>query len=230
MAVVGILILGALGYVFFGPNAGSDAGLDAGPDAGPDEVAAIQTGECADPAPLRTQDIAFTELPQLQDRGSSPLLTLETNCGNIVIETLPEVAPLTVNSALFLADEGFFSGTQCHRLTTAGIFVLQCGDPTGTGTGGPGYQIPDENLPTDDEVNYPVGTVAMANAGPGTSGSQFFIVYEDTTLPPAYTVWGQVVQGLDVVQDLAAQGTSDGGPDGAPAQPIVIESAYVAPE
>lgn len=218
IGVVAILVLGALGYVFFRPS------------EEPDAVATPPVESCAEPSPLRTEDIQFTEPPALQDRGPNPLLVLETNCGEVVIETLPAAAPLTVNSALFLADEGFLSGTQCHRLTTAGIFVLQCGDPTGTGTGGPGYQVPDENLPSGDATNYPAGTVAMANAGPGTSGSQFFIVYEDTTLPPAYTIWGQVVQGLDVVRDLAAQGTSDGGPDGSPAQPIVIESAYVGAE
>lgn len=209
IGVVAVLVLGSLGYVFFQSDSVEDT---------------TATG-CVEPGPLRAADMQFAAPPPVQDRGS--VLTLETNCGDIVIETTPGAAPQTVNSALFLAGEGFLSGTPCHRLTTAGIFVLQCGDPTGTGTGGPGYQLPDENLPNDGPANYPAGTVAMANAGPGTSGSQFFIVYEDTTLPPAYTIWGTVVQGLDIVQDLAAQGTGDGGPDGAPAQPIVIESAYV---
>jgi peptidyl-prolyl cis-trans isomerase B (cyclophilin B) len=212
ISVVAVLVLGALGYVFVTSNDSDESSVAAG---------------CVEPAPLRTSTIQFDAAPALQDRGPSPLLTLGTNCGDIVIETFPSAAPLTVNSALFLAEEGYLDGTQCHRLTTAGIFVLQCGDPTGTGTGGPGYQLPDENLPADGATNYPAGTVAMANAGPGTSGSQFFIVYDDTTLPPGYTIWGTVVQGLDVVRDLAAQGTSDGGPDGSPAQPIVIESAYV---
>ncbi len=106
-----------------------------------------------------------------------------------------DFAPATVASAAFLADTGFYNSTACHRLTTAGIFVVQCGDPAGDGTGGPGYQIPDENLPPEGEANYPAGTVAMANAGPGTSGSQFFLVYEDTTLPAGYTIWGQVTDG-----------------------------------
>jgi peptidyl-prolyl cis-trans isomerase B (cyclophilin B) len=103
--------------------------------------------------------------------------------------------------------------------------VLQCGDPTATGTGGPGFELPDENLPTADGVNYPAGTVAMANAGPGTSGSQFFIVYEDTTLPASYTIWGEVSSGLDIVKKVAEAGVAGGGTDGSPAAPIGIEKA-----
>ena len=154
-------------------------------------------------------------------------MTLATNCGDIVIETDPEKAPATVNSMVFLADQGYFDLTACHRLTTEGIFVLQCGDPKGDGTGGPGYTIPDENLPADGQDNYPAGTVAMANAGPGTGGSQFFIVYDNTTLPPNYTIWGTVTKGLDVVKGIAAAGVEGGGADGRPAQPVTIETAKV---
>ena len=110
-------------------------------------------------------------------------------------------------------------------MVTEGIKVLQCGDPTATGTGGPGFTIPDENLPAEGGVNYPAGTVAMANAGPGTSGSQFFLVYEDTTLPPNYTIWGEVSSGLDVVAKIAEAGVAGGGTDGTPAAPIGIETA-----
>ena len=152
-------------------------------------------------------------------------LTLATNCGDVVIDTLPAEAPATVASMAFLTEEGYFDLTACHRLTTEGIFVLQCGDPAGNGTGGPGYSIPDENLPAEGEANYPAGTVAMANAGPGTGGSQFFIVYEDTTLPSGYTIWGKVTKGLDVVQGIAAAGVEGGGTDGPPAQRVVIEKA-----
>jgi peptidyl-prolyl cis-trans isomerase B (cyclophilin B) len=152
-------------------------------------------------------------------------MTLATNCGDIVIETLPAEAPATVASMAFLTEEGYFDLTACHRLTTEGIFVLQCGDPAGNGTGGPGYSIPDENLPAEGEANYPAGTVAMANAGPGTGGSQFFIVYADTTLPSGYTIWGKVTKGLDIVEGIAAAGVEGGGTDGPPAQPVVIEKA-----
>jgi peptidyl-prolyl cis-trans isomerase B (cyclophilin B) len=154
-------------------------------------------------------------------------ISFTTNQGEIVIETLPALAPLTVNALAALAQKNYFDNTICHRLTTEGIFVLQCGDPTGTGTGGPGFNIPDENLPEPIENNYPAGTVAMANAGPGTSGSQFFLVYQDTTLGPDYTIWGTITSGLEIVQTIASAGVIDGGPDGAPATGVTIESTKV---
>jgi peptidyl-prolyl cis-trans isomerase B (cyclophilin B) len=157
--------------------------------------------------------------------GTDYQLVLTTNCGEIVIDTFADKAPETVNAMLWLAGEGYFDSTLCHRVVTEGIKVLQCGDPTATGTGGPGFTIPDENLPAEEGVNYPAGTVAMANAGPGTSGSQFFLVYEDTTLPPNYTIWGEVSSGLDVVTKIAEAGVAGGATDGTPAAPIGIETA-----
>ena len=154
-------------------------------------------------------------------------ITFTTNQGEIVIETTPSLAPLTVNAMAALAQKNYFDNTICHRLTTEGIFVLQCGDPTGTGTGGPGFNIPDENLPQPTENNYPAGTVAMANAGPGTSGSQFFLVYQDTTLGPDYTIWGSITSGLDILQTIASAGVVDGGADGAPLSGVTIESTKV---
>jgi peptidyl-prolyl cis-trans isomerase B (cyclophilin B) len=154
-------------------------------------------------------------------------ITFTTNQGEIVIETTPSLAPLTVNAIAALAQKNYFDNTICHRLTTEGIFVLQCGDPTGTGTGGPGFNIPDENLPEAVENNYPAGTVAMANAGPGTSGSQFFLVYQDTTLGPDYTIWGSITSGLDILQTIASAGVVDGGADGAPLTGVTIESTKV---
>lgn len=154
-------------------------------------------------------------------------ISFTTNQGEIVIETTPSLAPLTVNAIAALAQKNYFDNTICHRLTTEGIFVLQCGDPTGTGTGGPGFTIPDENLPEAVENNYPAGTVAMANAGPGTSGSQFFLVYQDTTLGPDYTIWGSITSGLDILQTIASAGVVDGGTDGAPLTGVTIESTKV---
>jgi peptidyl-prolyl cis-trans isomerase B (cyclophilin B) len=155
-------------------------------------------------------------------------ISFTTNQGEIVIETTPSLAPLTVNAIAALAQKNYFDKTICHRLTTEGIYVLQCGDPTGTGTGGPGFNIPDENLPEAVENNYPAGTVAMANAGPGTSGSQFFLVYQDTTLPnAAYTIWGSITSGLDILKTIASAGVVGGGADGAPATGVTIESTKV---
>jgi peptidyl-prolyl cis-trans isomerase B (cyclophilin B) len=172
---------------------------------------------------VRANDRSYASAPTDQTATS---ITFTTNCGNIVIALDPN-APATVSSEVFLASEGFYDNTQCHRLTTAGIFVLQCGDPAGDGTGGPGYVVPDENLPAEGAANYPAGTVAMANAGPGTGGSQFFLVYGDTTLPSGYTIWGTVTEGLDIIKEIASVGVADGTADGAPRQPVFIESATV---
>ena len=153
--------------------------------------------------------------------------TLTTNRGAIVIKLDAAKSPCTVNSFTFLADMKYFDSTPCHRLTTAGIFVLQCGDPTGSGGGGPGYDFADENL---TGAVYPAGTVAMANAGPGTNGSQFFLVYKDTTLAPSYTPFGTITAGLDVIQKIAAAGSdnSNGPGDGKPNQPVEITGVTVA--
>ena len=183
---------------------------------------------CSEAPAVRTDDKSFTEPG---DAGIKPKTTyslvLSTNCGDVTIETYPDKAPQTVNSMLFLTQQKYFDLTKCHRLTTGGIFVLQCGDPKAVGSGGPGYQIPDENLPANGANNYSKGTVAMANSGPNTNGSQFFIVYADTTLPPNYTIWGKVTSGLDVIEGIAQVGTETGMGDGAPLQTTVIETAKV---
>lgn len=178
---------------------------------------------------------ATTDQPVLQKFETAPEanlsgpinFTFETNCGPLVIASDANASPATTASMAALANAGYFDNTICHRLTTAGIFVVQCGDPLGTGTGGPGYQFEDENLPDPGENNYPAGTVAMANAGPGTNGSQFFIVYQDTTLPSAYTIWGSVIEGLNMVEAVASRGTTSGGTDGPLAQPLQILSVQV---
>lgn len=181
---------------------------------------------CTLPGTPRANDIEFPEGPT-PIPGKASNITFSTNCGDIVIKLDP-AAPQTVESEVFLSESGFYNNTSCHRLTTEGIFVLQCGDPAGNGSGGPGYTVADENLPTESEANYPAGTVAMANAGPGTSGSQFFIVYQDTTLPAGYSIWGQVVNGLDIVRQVASEGVAGGLTDGTPAQPVFINSATVS--
>jgi peptidyl-prolyl cis-trans isomerase B (cyclophilin B) len=126
-----------------------------------------------------------------------------TTQGVITVRMLTSKAPCTTFSFRFLASRGYFNQTHCHRLTVQTIFVLQCGDPTGTGSGAPGYSFNDENL---SGATYPAGTVAMANAGPNTNGSQFFFVWKNTTLAPAYTPFGTVIGGLNVLQKIAAAG------------------------
>lgn len=151
----------------------------------------------------------------------------ETNCGNIVVSTVGAKAPITVTQLATLARGGFFDNTLCHRLTTQGLYVLQCGDPTATGSGGPSFSYRDENLPVAAINNYPAGTVAMANSGPGTNGSQFFLVFADTTLGPNYTIWGTITQGLDIVRAIAKAGVKGGGADGTPNQTISINKVVV---
>jgi peptidyl-prolyl cis-trans isomerase B (cyclophilin B) len=185
--------------------------------------------ECEPIGTPRVDDIKYDAAPAASQAIAPGQLSFETNCGEIVIETDPAAAPATIGAFQTLASDGYFNSTICHRLTTAGIFVLQCGDPAGNGTGGPGFELPDENLPEGTENNYPAGTVAMANAGPGTGGSQFFIVYQDTTLGPSYTIFGKVIKGLDLVQKIAGVGVVDGGQDGAPAQPVMITNATYEP-
>jgi peptidyl-prolyl cis-trans isomerase B (cyclophilin B) len=140
---------------------------------------------------------------------------LITNLGAITIQMLTSQAPCTTFSFRFLASHHYFDSTHCHRLTTQGIYVLQCGDPTGTGAGGPGYTFNDENLAG---ATYPAGTVAMANAGPNTNGSQFFFVTQDTELSPDYTPFGTVIGGMSVIQRVAAAGDDqqNGPGDGYP--------------
>ena len=154
-------------------------------------------------------------------------ITFETNCGKIVITTVGAKAPITVTQIATLARGGFFNNTLCHRLTTQGLYVLQCGDPTATGTGGPNFTYPDENLPVAVQNNYPAGTVAMANSGAGTNGSQFFLVFADTTLGPNYTIWGTITQGLEIVKGIAKAGVKGGGADGTPNQTISINRVTV---
>ena len=154
--------------------------------------------------------------------------TFETNCGNIVITTVGAKAPITITQLSTLAKGGYFDNSLCHRLTTQGLYVLQCGDPTATGTGGPNFTYGDENLPSATENNYPAGTVAMANSGAGTNGSQFFLVFADTTLGANYTIWGTITQGLDIVKAIAKAGVKGGGADGPPNRAIAINRVIVS--
>lgn len=183
-----------------------------------------QSGTCSYPA-------SGTPAKPASAPSSEPALaktaTLSTSAGDVTITLDGDKTPCTVNSFVSLIAQGYFDGTKCHRLTTQGIFVLQCGDPSGSGAGGPGYSFADETSP---DMSYPTGTVAMANAGPDTNGSQFFLVYDDSTgLPPDYTVFGHMDEAsVAVVQAIAAKGVAGGRQDGAPAEAVTITSATTA--
>ncbi|MCL1599561.1 MAG: peptidylprolyl isomerase [Actinomycetia bacterium] len=160
-----------------------------------------------------------------QDIGVTGLATisLNTSCGTIDIAVDPSSAPETVNSFVFLAESGYFDGTVSHRIVPG--FMMQAGDPTATGLGGPGYTVPDEY---PDEPTYLRGTVAMANAGPGTTGSQFFILFGDAQwLPPTFTIFGQVVDGFDTL-DRIEQIPLGRGPNSADPEPSTpLETLYI---
>lgn len=187
--------------------------------------------EASRPAELPRTDGIVTS----GDANTDISVSVETTQGNIGLILHNDDAPCTVNSFLSLAAQGYFDGTDCHRLTTSpSLQVLQCGDPTGTGSGGPGYQFANE-FPTDqyaaddpasqEPMTYPRGTLAMANAGPGTNGSQFFLVYGDSVLPPQYTVFGTIDEtGLGTLDTIAAAGVAGGATDGAPAAATALTS------
>jgi peptidyl-prolyl cis-trans isomerase B (cyclophilin B) len=195
-----------------------------------DQTQTNADGVCQTPAAPRADNLTFSRYePDAADGVTS--IEFGTNCGPITIG-LDSRSPETAASMAFLAKSGYFDGIRCHRVTTAGIFVLQCGDPRGDGTGGPGYTIPDENLPpvnANGVAVYPRGIVAMANAGPQTGGSQFFIVYRDSPLPPNYTVWGQISAGIDTIDYVADGGVNGGGPDGVPTRALQFTSATLKP-
>jgi peptidyl-prolyl cis-trans isomerase B (cyclophilin B) len=161
--------------------------------------------------------------------------SMATSQGNMGLMLANNESPCTVNSFASLIGQKFFDNTKCHRLTTSPTLgVLQCGDPKGDGSGGPGYQFANE-YPTDqyppgepkleEPVNYPRGTLAMANAGPNTNGSQFFMVYKDSQLPPQYTVFGTIqADGLATLDKIAKAGVAGGGEDGPPTSEVTIKS------
>ena len=158
--------------------------------------------------------------------------TFKINGQELTASLTPTFAPVAVDNLVDLVEQGFYEGVSCHRLVTEGIFVLQCGDPNGDGTGGPGYSWgPIENAPTNDL--YTAGALAMArqsNAGE-SMGSQFFIVYEDSTIPSdaagGYTIFGRITSGLDVIQAIAEQGVVGGATDGPPVELVTLSELAV---
>jgi peptidyl-prolyl cis-trans isomerase B (cyclophilin B) len=215
----GIVVTALLSVALLIPTTPSRADSKEIQVAAPDKKVKCKVTKASAQSPMRIP------APENLMKRAPKFLTLQTNCGNIVIETFAKAAPVTITVMSQLARAGYFDKTLCHRLTTEGIFVLQCGDPTATGSGGPTFRYRDENLPLAAENNYPEGSVAMANSGPNTNGSQFFLVYKDTTLGPNYTLWGKIVSGLEIVKYIAQGGVKNGAVDGAPLRTIGIERA-----
>ncbi|MER6026902.1 peptidylprolyl isomerase [Streptomyces sp. NPDC001851] len=236
-SVLGVVVIGSVALWTTGvlKNSGDDkakAGADITPSASPTSKA---PDPCTKPAAGSAKKLSWKKEPAMTiDTSAKYTMKLATTCGDIDVALKTAAAPHTVNSFDFLAGKGYFDHTKCHRLTTTGIYVLQCGDPQGTGMGGPGYTLPDENLKdTSLKANtYPAGTVAMANTGQKhTGGSQFFLVYKDSPLPPQYTPFGTVSDaGMKVLQKIAAAGAQPADPttqNTAPNATVVINKATV---
>jgi peptidyl-prolyl cis-trans isomerase B (cyclophilin B) len=241
-AVTAIAVaVGAIAFFVFKGNKHDEAPATAAPKSGPTDL--VRGGPDQLPAFKAPADLGANcqypagekaakqiEPPKTGKVPTDPAkisVSMATNQGNIGLWLNNAEAPCTVNSFASLAQKGFFDGTVCHRLTTApGLGVLQCGDPTGTGTGGPGYKFaneyPTNQYPKDDPalskpVLYPRGTLAMANSGPDTNGSQFFLVYKDSQLPPNYTVFGSIdATGLATLDKIADAKVEGGGDDCKP--------------
>jgi peptidyl-prolyl cis-trans isomerase B (cyclophilin B) len=224
-AVVAVIALVAGAFFLFGDD-----------DSAPPAASPTPVDNACPPVTVKPPESPkqFDKVPAKTDAaGKTFNLTLATTCGDVTMSLDGTKAPQAVSSLVFLAKQGFFDGSKCHRLTTENIYVLQCGDPTGSGQGGPGYDFgPVENAPKD--AVYPAGTVAMARAAsPDSQGSQFFLVYQDSTIAPndpaGYTVMGKITSGLDVVTKVAEGGTVDGGGDGEPKRAVSIKGTTVAP-
>ncbi len=217
VVVAAVVTVGQVAYFSAGPGAPAATSTPAPTDSAPGETA---------PAGTNTGDVPDADLAE----GRVWTGTMTINEVPLGIEVDGAAAPQGVSSFLSLSESGFYDGISCHRLTNGGFFVLQCGDPAGDGSGGPGYSYgPVENAPEDDF--YPAGTLAMARQGQNgySMGSQFFIVYDDTTIPSdeagGYTVLGTVTSGLDELKaQVVDAGIADGLSDGKPAIPVTIDS------
>jgi peptidyl-prolyl cis-trans isomerase B (cyclophilin B) len=241
------LSIGAAVVLILGLAVGLTAAFAFGPapKAKPKPKASASASTVAEPAHHCTYTTTGSGKPSLPsatpDYNATYTATIDTNLGKIDIDLLNSKATCTVNSFVHLAETNFFNNTQCWRLSASSSpYMLQCGDPTATakqtlscssttlGEGGPGYQFADENL---KGATYDAGTVAMANGGPNTNGSQFFLVYKNSTgLSASYTPFGKITSGLDILQNVAKAGTSCtlqsvGG--GVPKEKVIINSVTI---
>ncbi|HVK23355.1 MAG TPA: peptidylprolyl isomerase [Actinokineospora sp.] len=247
IVLTGLLLLALTGCST--ATSGNPVGTDGSASVAPGSTSASSpsSASAADGKACRYATAAGQPAPDGRDVGkpaerakdAPASVTLKTNLGAIGITLATDTAPCTTRSFLHLSSKKYYDDTPCHRLTSAdSLKVLQCGDPTGQGTGGPGYTVPDENpgdlVPSGvaETVIYPRGTVAMANTGRQNSGgSQFFLVYADSKLPPTYAVFGKIDEaGLAVLDKVAAGGITPQGSeqDGAPTVPVKIQAASVS--
>ncbi|MDN5794616.1 MAG: peptidylprolyl isomerase [Intrasporangium sp.] len=233
LAVI-LVVAAAIAIPHFLPD--SDAAPAAAPTPAAATTAALEEGQrlaagCEQPPTLQTTPKTFATVPDKKTAaGRTFVATVTTTCGDLTFELDGTKAPQTVASFVFLAERGYWAPSPCHRVTSAGIFVLQCGDPTGTGSGDPGYGFGVENAPKDGV--YPAGTLAMARTSdPNSNGGQFFITYKKTTLPTkggGYTIFGTVTDGLDIVKKIAShKALPPNQNDGTPVSPISILSVKV---
>jgi len=234
-AVIVVIGFAVGGVLFASRSTGTAAAPAATPSATASPTPSPTPSTVAEPAthcaylanPPAARKVTFP--PATPDYQATYQATITTNRGPIVIDLLNSKATCTVNSFVHLASADFYNDTPCPRLSTSeGVYMLQCGDPTGKGSGGPGYEFASENLAG---ATYPAGTLAMANTGaPDGNGSQFFLVYQDSSLPPSYTPFGKIVSGLNILQDVAKRGygppiSAAGG--GAPKESVQIESVTI---
>jgi len=234
-AVVVVVAIAVGGILFASRSTGTTSTPAATPSASASPTPSATPSTVAEPATHCTYAAnppaarPVTMPPATPDYKATYQATITTNRGPIVIDLLNSKATCTVNSFVHLAAAGFYSRTPCPRITTSqGLYILQCGDPTGKGSGGPGYEFASENL---TGATYPAGTLAMANTGaPDSNGSQFFLVYRNSSLPPSYTPFGKIVSGLNILQNVGKRGygpplNQAGG--GAPKESVEIESVTI---
>lgn len=226
-AVVVLVVLALVGtFVLLSNVLGDSSASTAEPATTPAATATTNKAGCPTPPDAYGTGAKLTLPDKKAVAGKTVTATLVTSCGNITLSLDAAKAPQAVASFVQLAQQNYWNNGPCHRLTTSGIFVLQCGDPTGTGTGSPGYGFGVENAPKNEV--YPRGTLAMARTQDAKKGNggQFFLVYKDSTIADpqkaGYTIFGKITGGLDIVDKIAAAGVADGAGDGPPAAPISI--------
>lgn len=235
-----VVVAGGSGAIAFAMNGPADkkTAAESTPSSTPSAAPSVSAkpGECAyQPLPAQAaQGAKDVGKPPLKPVKGTYKMTLDTSLGTITATADGTKAACTVNSFKYLASKKFFNNTKCHRLVTEGIKVLQCGDPTGTGTGGPAYGFGNENVPKagkSGQATYKRGVIAMAHSSaPNSNGSQFFIVYGDSPLPADYTAFGQITSGMDVVDQVAKAGAEPADQTGntAPKKKIEIKDLTVA--